>query len=109
MRVMWIHEDIDQAKPFYLDSDDCELVILKHWTITCELCKENIVAWIIWGIYMHIYQSKHMVLHDTWCFPRRLDKIIPIGKDNISLLDPPLIWIHLPPNHKSLGTLGKKL
>ena len=47
MRVMWIHEDIDQAKPFYLDSDDCELVILKHWTITCELCKENIVAWII--------------------------------------------------------------
>ena len=24
MRVMWIHEDIDQAKPFYLDSDDCE-------------------------------------------------------------------------------------
>ena len=59
MRVMWIHEDIDQAKPFYLDSDDCELVILKHWTITCELCKENIVAWIIWGIYMHIYQSKH--------------------------------------------------
>ena len=37
---MWIHEYIDdKPEPFFLD--DCELVILKHWMITYEVCKEK--------------------------------------------------------------------
>ena len=65
-----------------------------------------IITFSLLGIYIYTFLIGYIYNIIRGAFPKGWTRLSRSGK-TLSLLDPPFIWIHLPPNHKSLGTLGR--